>query len=151
MKRRLILVSTTALAVACGCSQMSESMEERKDHTIAVERLSEPGNWEIRKDAPQAQLRTEPSESPATVSQVNLPPQVRFAAEHETDGEIESAEFYEAGDTTVYVLHLACGDGSRELTIREDGVVLLNRRNPATRQVVADEPALTVRDWRDRE
>ena len=120
-------------------------MNDRNDRAVAIERTSEPANWEIRSDSPQAQLRTESeSTTPATVA---LPPAVRAAAEREASGEIESAEFYEAGDSTVYIVSTAGGDGPHELTIRQDGVVLLNRRNPATRQVVADEPTVTARDW----
>ncbi len=141
----------TALLAASGCSRTDTSMSQtdRSDREVTVERMSEPANWEIARDSGTAQLRTEADESSPVMEKVDLPAQVRAAAERETPGEIESAEYYEAGDTKVFVLNVDAADAPHELTIREDGVVLLNRRNPATRQVMADEPSVTIRDWRD--
>lgn len=144
------LLIPTALVAACGCSRMETSMSraDRSDREVAVERMSEPANWEIARDSGTAQLRTDTDELPFTAQTLNLPDQVRSAAEREAPGKIELAEYFEAGDTKVFVLNVDAADAPHELTIREDGVVLLNRRNPVTRQVMAEEPAVTVRDWR---
>lgn len=151
MKFKTLLVPTTALIAFCGCSRMESSISQtdRTDREVVVERMSEPANWEIARDSGTAQLRTEAEESSLIVEKVELPDQVRAAAEREAPGKIESAEFFEAGDTKVFVLNVDTADAPHELTIREDGVVLLNRRNPATRQVMAEERSVTVRDWRD--
>jgi hypothetical protein len=73
-----------------------------------------------------------------------IPDHIRRAAASEAPGRVVSARHYVTSDIDVYVLRIDASDGPRELRIRQDGVVLVNRLNPAQEQAGFEtEPADT--------
>jgi uncharacterized membrane protein YkoI len=142
-------VSLAATALVAGCS--SSDGDYRSDQrTVTIN----PNGPERRADVVVAAPDTHARETPRSDGAVgdvlnpapvgNIPAQVHAAAMKEVPGgDVVSAEQYAAGDVDVYDLRITASDGPHEVKVRNDGVVLLHRREIATEVagVTSDESA----------
>jgi hypothetical protein len=139
-----------AAAVVTGC-QSSTVRSERRDTYVASVTTEQPesdGKWVIVPDSQDPAARQVVRQSSASderpvlnrpempmhehaLRAEGVPASIREAAAAEAPGRIESAGHYVTSDVDVFVLRIRAVDGLRELHVRQDGVVLVNRLNPA--------------------